>query len=131
MMMNSLPGSSLPLGEVPQDAVVYDVNGEKVGKVIFSAMRDGYFVVEQGWLFSHQYFLPPTAIQARTAEGITLRLSKEDLKEEQWKQPPIRTSPAPADSVMPANDPSTEAGRHDEEVINLPPPEAEPPLANR
>src|SRR5690349_18652500 len=75
-------------GELPHGTSVSAVNGEKVGQVILSALRDGYFVVEQGWLFSHELFLPATAIARRDARGLGLNLSKGDLRQPRWRVPP-------------------------------------------
>lgn len=53
-----------------------------------SALRDGYFIVEQGWLFTHELFLPATAIVRRDVRGIGLNLSKGDLRQPHWRVPP-------------------------------------------
>ena len=75
-------------GELPRGTTVYAVNGEQVGQVFLSALRDGYFIVEQGWLFSHELFLPATAIARRDARGLGLTLAKGDLRQPRWRVPP-------------------------------------------
>ena len=75
-------------GELPQGTTVYAVNGEQVGHVSLSALGDGYFIVKQGWLFSHELFLPATAIARRDAQGIGLNLSKGELRQPRWRIPP-------------------------------------------
>src|SRR5579875_1486365 len=114
-MMNTTMGSNAPMEEIPEGAAVSDVSGEKVGHVSSSSVRDGFFVVEKGWLFTHQLYLPITAILARDANGITLRLSKEELKQDQWKQPPeaapsevMAQTTAYPNSPMPAASPAVE-----------------------
>lgn len=87
-MMQSSPEASAPVVELALGTIVYDVEGEKVGKVIFSTLHTGYFVVEQGWLLTREFYLPPGAIQLREQDWIKLRLSKEELKQDQWKSPP-------------------------------------------
>ena len=37
---------------------------------------------------SREFYLPPGAIQLREQDWIKLRLSKEELKQDQWKSPP-------------------------------------------
>src|SRR5215470_16203853 len=82
-MMNTPPESfATPQGEIPEDTPVFDVNAEKVGTVVLSALRDGYFVVEKGMIFTHELYLPATAIQARDANGVSLRLTKDELKDD-------------------------------------------------
>ena len=80
--------ASAPVVELPQGTIVYDVEGEKVGKVVFSTLHTGYIVVEQGWLIHRDLYLPRDAIQLREEDWIKLRLSKEALKQDQWKSPP-------------------------------------------
>ena len=87
-VMNGTPEASAPMVELSLGAIVYDVEGEKVGRVIFSTLHTGYFVVEQGWLIHRDLYLPPGAIQLREEDWIKLRLSKEALKQDQWKSPP-------------------------------------------
>jgi hypothetical protein len=74
-------------GALPRGTTVYAVNGEKVGRVTLSALQDGYFVVEQGWLFTHELFLPAAAIAKRDALWIGLNLSKVELRQPRWRVP--------------------------------------------
>ena len=87
-MMKHSPEASAPIVELALGAMVYDVEGEKVGKVAFSTLHTGYFVVEQGWLLTRDLYLPPDVIHLREEDWIKLRLSKEELKQDQWKSPP-------------------------------------------
>ena len=67
---------------------VFDVKGAKVGQVRLSALSEGYFIVEQGWLFSHELFLPATTIARRDTLGVSLNLSKQELRQQRWRVPP-------------------------------------------
>jgi hypothetical protein len=87
-MLNRSPGASAPIVELPLGTIVYDVEGAKVGKVTFSTLHTGYFMVEQGWLLTRDLYLPPEAIQLREADWIKLRLTREELKQDRWKSPP-------------------------------------------
>jgi hypothetical protein len=130
--MNTPPGSyAAPQGEIPEDTPVFDVNAEKVGTVVVSALRDGYFVVEKGLIFTHELYLPATAIQARDANGVSLRLSKDELKDDRWKQPPSGyVEGAAAQPFVSPNAPPG-VGPTPNEPMNMPPPDEEPPLVNR
>jgi hypothetical protein len=124
-MMNTPPNSQAQALEIPLGTIVYDVEGEKVGKVTFSALHTGYFMVERGWLMTYEIYLPPTTIMTRNTDGIKLRLSKEELKQSQWKHPPSRQltdtatppPPAAAESAAP------EADTSDQGAMRLVPPE--------
>lgn len=118
-MMN--PPNNAPMADIPEGTSVHDVSGEKIGHISFSAMRDGFFVVEKGWLFTHQLYLPATAILAHDADGLTLRLSKEELKQDRWKQPPesapsdiAAQAPVYPNSPMPTPSPAKEEEGTDE-----------------
>ncbi len=140
-MMNTPPSdasySATPQGEIPQDTPVFDVNNDKVGTVVLSALRDGYFVVEKGLIFTHELYLPPTAIQASGPDGVRLRLSKDELKDDRWKQPPtgyagdVAAQPQvvnqPPLSPAPEESPYTHTG---DEPLDMPPPGSQPPLSH-
>jgi hypothetical protein len=127
-MLNSPLNPAEPVEEIPQDTAVHDVNGEKVGTVTHSAMRDGYFVVEKGVIFTHELYLPATAIQAREANSVSLRLSKEELKQDQWRQPPGSASAEAAQPEAPANIPAADASPMEDESFRLSAPEEVLPL---
>lgn len=146
-MMNTPPSESYnaaPQGEIPQDTPVFDVNADKVGTVVLSALRDGYFVVEKGIIFTHELYLPATAIQSRGVEGIRLRLSKDELKDDRWKQPPtgyagdvaaqpqVISTPDQPMPNQPPRSPSPEESpmpHSGDEPLEMPPPGSNPPLA--
>ncbi len=117
-------------GDISRGTTVYDVNGEKVGQVSLSALRDGYFVVEQGWLFSHELFLPNTAIAKRDALWIGLNLSKTQLRQQRWRVPPDEwLVSGPIRPIVSANPAEGEGGPTRGEDIPLPPAESDPPLS--
>ena len=105
--------------------MLFRSNGDKVGNVTFSALRDGYFVVEKGFLFTHELFLPVTAIGARDVNGLTLRLTKDDLKLDQYKQPPTEFNTA---STQPPTYPNSPMP--DDRVVNAGPAYPETPMPN-
>ncbi len=123
--VNPTPPPNMPMEEVPIGITVYDANGNKVGAVTFSALRDGYFVVEKGFLFTHELFLPTTAIQARDLNGLTLRLTKDELKDDQWKQPPSGMNTATTQPSVYPNSPLPE-----DRAVNAAPAYPEEPMPN-
>lgn len=121
MQQNSLEG------ELPPGTTVSAVNGEQVGHVSLSALRDGYFIVNQGWLFTHELFLPATVIARRDARGIGLTLSKGDLRQPRWRVPPdewlIGGSMRP---IVPPSRAESESSSRTDEGMSLPPAERDP-----
>jgi hypothetical protein len=43
---------------VPAGATVYDVSGQKLGKVAGGIAQREYFYLERGLLFHHDYYVP-------------------------------------------------------------------------
>lgn len=66
---------------------VFDVNGDKVGSVLQSNPQMDYLVVEKGILFKKDLYIPTSAIARTTADGISLNLSKDDLKDDRFTAP--------------------------------------------
>jgi len=68
---------------------VYDASGDKVGAVRAANPRRDYLVVRHGWLFPCDIYVPLHAIAHTDAEGIILRLGKDELRTEVYRRPPI------------------------------------------
>jgi hypothetical protein len=85
-----------------------------------SAYED-YFVVERGWFWRYQLFLPRRVIQLRETKGITLTLSKEDLESERWKTPPLKHQSGEAGRpFFPPRPPAASRGAGDQGVVQAP-----------
>jgi hypothetical protein len=133
-MMNTPPGEQM--GAEPEIAVgtpVFDATGNKVGEVASPDTTGDYFVVEKGFIFTHQMFIPMSAVRYQDIHGIYLSLSKDDLKGDQWKSPPTGGVGAEAASpVVPPEVGTTGLNSPFEPgAISPPYPEEEPPLAQR
>lgn len=134
-MMNTPSGEQM--GAEPEIAAgtpVFDAIGNKVGEVASPNTTGDYFVVEKGFIFTHQMFIPMSAVRYQDIHGIYLSLSKDDLKGDQWKAPP--TGGFEAETASPVVPPVTGMGGlvppiEPEAITNMPPPEEEPPLAQR
>lgn len=73
---------------------VYDAGGEKVGTVTEYSPQWGYLAVEKGWLFPKDLYIPLEAIAGNYADGIHLKYYKEDLKAQNWDNPPAVSTTA-------------------------------------
>jgi uncharacterized protein (TIGR02271 family) len=94
------------LSQIPTGTTVYDTNGEKVGSVADYDSRAGYMVVEKGWLFHTDLYVPLTLISNTDDQGIYLKVTKDDLKADQYTNPPTgyaldNTSPTAYDTTDP------------------------------
>ena len=67
---------------------VFDSQGKKIGVVGQPAVLGHCLVVEKGLLFPSNLYIPFSAVHARDENGVYLNLTKEELKDDQWKNPP-------------------------------------------
>ena len=109
---------------IVEGTTVYDSQGEKVGAVSLPTMQGNYLVVEKGWLFTHELYIPLTSIRTQDANGIYLTLTKEELKHDQWKVPPGGGSAVEAAPSNPPLRPAPDPGLADLNggLIPSPPP---------
>src|SRR5262245_46557307 len=63
---------------------VYGADGEKVGKVV--AIDQNYVVVEKGFFFPTDYYIPVSAIASATEDDLYLIVSKEEALHQDWDQ---------------------------------------------
>ena len=77
-------------GQVPisPGTDVYDANGDKVGTVRQYSPQASYMVLEKGTLFKKDLYVPVSAIDRTTTDGIRLSLFKDDLKADRFTAPP-------------------------------------------
>jgi len=76
------------MGEIPTGTTVYDSAGDKVGTVAGYDSQAGYFLVEKGWLFIKDIYIPTSAIARADEEAVFLTLLKDDLKQARYVNPP-------------------------------------------
>ena len=67
---------------------VFDANGEKVGTVKQYNPQASYMVLEKGMLFKKDLYIPVSAIERTTTDGVRLSLFKDDLKADRFTAPP-------------------------------------------
>jgi uncharacterized protein (TIGR02271 family) len=69
---------------IRQGSEVRSSDDEKLGKVV--AMEGQYIVVEKGWLFPTDYFIPTSAISSVDDDTIYLSVSKDEALSSDWDQ---------------------------------------------
>ncbi len=67
---------------------VFDVAGEKIGSVSEESVHGRYLVVQKGWLFPKDIYIPLNAVARNDAEGVYVSLHKDDLSSSQYENPP-------------------------------------------
>jgi hypothetical protein len=80
---------------------VFDVAGETVGRVIAQGAQAGCLVVQKGWLFAHELYVPFSYVVSQDGRGVSLNLSKDELKDDRWKVPPTNPEMAAAAANLP------------------------------
>jgi hypothetical protein len=74
---------------IEDETMVYGTDGEKLGTVRNYDPQAGYLDVQKGWLFTKDFYVPLSAVETITGEGLTLHLTKEDLEDERYASPPV------------------------------------------
>ncbi|MGH2618659.1 MAG: YsnF/AvaK domain-containing protein, partial [Thermomicrobiales bacterium] len=73
--------------EIPSGADVFGADGEKVG--IVAAAYPGYIVVEKGFFFPTDYYIPMNAIAGYDGGRINLNVSKDTALQSGWDSQPV------------------------------------------
>ncbi len=63
---------------------VYDANGDKVGEVSDRGLQQNALIVEKGFFFPRELYIPLSAIRGRAADGIHLNLTKDAIGSHNW-----------------------------------------------
>ena len=71
---------------------VFDAAGDKIGAIHEYNAQEGYIVVQKGWLFPKDLYIPVDTVQRNDAEGIYLSLHKDDLDQHAYDEPPAAGS---------------------------------------
>ena len=65
---------------------VYGSDGEKIGDV--AGLADNYFVIEKGFLFTTDIYVPMSAVSGVTEDGVTLSMTKDEVENSDWSNQP-------------------------------------------
>ena len=79
------PGA-IPTDDIPAGTEVIAADGEKVGEVV-GAFRD-YVVVEKGWFFPTDYYVPRDAVERYDGSHVYLTVEKDDALNRGWDAVP-------------------------------------------
>jgi len=66
---------------------VYGSDGEKVGDV--SEVQNDYFVIEKGFIFTTDLYIPTSMVHSQDADGLHLSLSKDEIEKGDWSSVPV------------------------------------------
>jgi uncharacterized protein (TIGR02271 family) len=69
---------------------VFGSDGDKVGSVI--AVQNDYVVVEKGWFFPTDYYIPASAIASANDGQIYLNVTKDVALDQGWDTAPVATT---------------------------------------
>lgn len=75
--------------QIVPGANVYGADGDKIGTVSEYSTDSNYLVVQKGWLFPHDIYVPMSAVDRTDQDGIYLALTKDEVKNQNWENPPI------------------------------------------
>jgi uncharacterized protein (TIGR02271 family) len=76
-----------PLGEIVSGAEVFGADGGKVGTV--AAVYPAYIVVEKGFFFPTDYFIPRTAVASADGGQVYLTITKDAALDSGWDTQPV------------------------------------------
>ena len=71
--------------QVRTDIDVYGADGEKIGTVADAS--NNYFVIEKGYLFTTDLFVPTSAVAAVLDDRVELNLTKEQIERGNYTSP--------------------------------------------
>ncbi|HZC05784.1 MAG TPA: DUF2382 domain-containing protein [Ktedonobacterales bacterium] len=80
--------------QIMEGTPVYDVNGDKVGEVSDRGLQRKALIVHKGLIFTKDLYVPLSAIRGQDADGVYLNLAKDDIKSQNWDQPPTESTGA-------------------------------------
>jgi hypothetical protein len=83
--MNSSYASQVNIG-----TDVYGSDDDKIGSV--ADIGPNYFIVEKGFLFTTDIYVPMTAIASATEDRIYLNVAKDQVDQQGWDEPPAEPS---------------------------------------
>jgi uncharacterized protein (TIGR02271 family) len=66
---------------------VYGSDGEKIGEV--AEVSNDYFVIEKGFIFTTDLFVPMSAIAGVDEDGVRLSMTKDQVENSDWSEAPV------------------------------------------
>jgi uncharacterized protein (TIGR02271 family) len=85
-------------------APIFDTAGEKVGSVSEHTVQGAYVVMHKGWLFPKDIYIPLSAVERADADGVYLRVYKDDISDQQTVTVPVRREEVPVERIPVTDD---------------------------
>jgi uncharacterized protein (TIGR02271 family) len=73
--------------QVAQGDDVYGSDGEKIGSV--AAVAQDHFVIEKGFIFTTDLYVPTSAIAGVDDDGVRLAMTKDQIENQEWSEAPM------------------------------------------
>ena len=70
-------------------ASVYGSDGEKIGEI--AEVQNGYFVIEKGFIFTTDLYIPTSAVVSQDDDGVRLSMTKAEIENGEWSSAPAAT----------------------------------------
>jgi hypothetical protein len=74
-------------GQIGIGSDVYGSEGDKIGRV--ADIGSNYFIVEKGFLFTTDVYVPMSAVANVDEDGIHLNVAKDAVEDQGWDSPPM------------------------------------------
>ena len=91
-------GTGYTLNDITTGADVFGADGEKVGTV--AAVYPGYIVVEKGFFFPTDYYIPMSAVANYDNDQVSLNLAKDAALQSGWDAQPTDLKTTSYDTSM-------------------------------
>ncbi len=88
-MVTNQTHTTIPNWQIAAGMTVYGSDGDKLGTVRNYDREAGWLDIQKGWLFQKDFYVGMVAITAVDEQGITLRLTKQDLDDDRYGSPPV------------------------------------------
>jgi len=75
--------------QIVDGMTVYATDGTKLGTLRNYNPQAGYLDIQKGWLFTKDFYVPTSMIDTVAEDGITLRLTKDDLSDPRYSSPMV------------------------------------------
>src|ERR671932_2629713 len=90
--MNQGMGGNTMDQQFREGTSVFDAGGQTVGVVKEYNPQGNYLLVQRGWAFSQDAYVPLEVIGDTGASGIYLKLDRDALVQQSWDRPPASGS---------------------------------------
>jgi uncharacterized protein (TIGR02271 family) len=74
------------VNQIQTGTSVHGSDGEKIGDV--AGVADSYFVIEKGFIFTTDIFVPMSAVAGVDDDGVRLSMTKDQVENENWSEAP-------------------------------------------